>query len=198
MTETDRSTPGTPRRRPWLIVVLAALAAVLLAGIITLIVIISSGGGAGAPSSSPTPTELATITPTVTPTPTGVPAPPDDESGPSPEQQLHFKEVLESGDTAVLDQDLADPVELILAASECCGSISRAEAITELGYVGPGSGATWNFSPDDATLASLRGGDYADFFPLNAVVGISSDGFLLSFVPGSDGLISRILINVFP
>lgn len=194
-------TPEPPQRRTWPIAVLVALGVLVLAGLVALFVMLSRPGP-NEPGDTPRPTITGlpeSARPSITPTPTGVPAPPDqDESRPSPEQLERFRDALESGNTAALEQDFGSTVQVILASSECCGTISAAEALDAMSYVGPGSGATWNFTPDEATLASLRAGDYPDFFPDTAIVGLSSDGYLLSFVPGPDGLIARMLISPVP
>jgi hypothetical protein len=192
--------PGRPPRRTLLIALLVGLAILLIAVVIAVVFALNDAGRNGGPSTGPSVTDVPeTVRPTVTPTPTGVPAPPgQDEGAPSPDQLDHVRVALETGDTSSLEADLADTVDVVLMDSGCCGPVSKQDAIDGLAYVGPGSGATWDLAPDDATLATLRGGDYADFFPSNAIVAVSSNGFLLSLVPGPDQLISRMLIGTAP
>jgi hypothetical protein len=194
------TTPGSPPRRTLVIALLVGLGLLVVAGLIALVLILAPQQQGGGQTPRPTITGLpGSARPTITPSPTGVPAPPgQDESVPSPDQRKRFQDAIESGNSAALAQDLADTVDLILAGSECCGPVSKQEALDGLAYVGPGSGASWNFSPDVTTLDALRAGENAEFFPPNAIVGISSNGYLLSFVPGPDQLVARILIGTVP
>lgn len=102
-----------------------------------------------------------------------------------------------SGNTAALESDLADEVVVIYAASECCGALSPVDAITHLDYVLGDLTQTWNFSVDEATLAGYRAGFYAQYFPVDALVGISSTGAIATFVPGNDGQIVTIFLSLF-
>lgn len=186
--------PENRRRRRYLLVGGILLLCLLVAAIVVLAL-----RGQGEPASTPSPTASASETPTPSPSPTpsetATPTPEPDAEPPSDAERSHFSEALESGNTAVFDQDFADTVDVIYVATECCGPISKAEAIQALDYVNPGSGATWNFHLDEATLASCRAGIYGEFFPVDAIVGQSSDGATVSFVPGMDGLIARILLS---
>jgi len=76
------------------------------------------------------------------------------------------------GNTAALGGQLATPIVVILVATECCGTVSPVNAITNLNHVIPGSGATRNFAIDRSTRASCRSGDYGNYFPALALVGL--------------------------
>lgn len=186
--------PAPDRRRLWLLIGGIVLLAVVVA--ITVFALTRAPGGdeprptLTSESPTPTPTASETATPTPTPTATADPGP----QPPSAETREHFRDALQSGNTAALEQNLADPVNVIYAATECCGPQTPAEAIASLSYVNPGGGATWDFDLDEATLAGWRAAFYADFFPVDAIVGSSSDGYTASFVPGPDGRIVTILL----
>lgn len=190
--------PSVPqRRRTRLLLVLGGLVLLLLvAAVVTLLVVTRppapqpepTGTGSSPTSSTPTPSPTATPTPTATAEP----------EPPSEADRLHFLESMQSGNTAALEQRFAETVDVTYAATECCGPMSAVDAVNALSYVQPGSGATWDFSLDEAELEQFRAGVYGPFFPVSALVGASSDGYYASFVPGVDGRIERILLSVFP
>lgn len=189
-------TPRASRRRRYLLI-----GGILLLCLLVAVIVVLALRGGGTPSPTPSPTASASDTaspsPSPSPTPSETPTPTPDPSPqpPTDAQRAHFAEALQSGNTAVFEQDFAETVDVIYVATECCGPIPRADAIEALSYVNPGSGATWNFHLDEATLASYRAGIYGEFFPVDAIVGQSSDGATVSFVPGADGLIARILLS---
>lgn len=192
--------PSVPqRRRTRLLLVLGGIVLLLLvAAVVTLLVVTRppapqpepTGTGSSPTSSTPTPSPTATPAPTAT-------AEPEPEP-PSEADRLHFLESMQSGNTAALEQRFAETVDVTYAATECCGPMSTVDAVNALSYVQPGSGATWDFSLDEAELEQFRAGVYGPFFPVSALVGASSDGYYASFVPGVDGRIERILLSVFP
>jgi len=141
------------------------------------------------PTPSPSPSETATAAPTPSPTATISPPPAEDA------RAANFVDAMTSGNTAALEGELANSIFVAQAATGCCGDVDPVTAINLLDYVNPGSGATWNFSIDEATLADYRSGEYAEYFPPQALVGQSSDGFLVSFIPAEPGgLIETLLI----
>lgn len=190
-------TPVAPRRRRWVWILVAALA---LSMVLVLTFFLLRPGQADGPvptqaateTSTPSPSASTSATATATPTPTStesVPPQPDPRAA-------NFTDAMTSGNTAALEQELADPIVVILVASECCGPLSPVEAINNLNYVNPGSGAAWNFAVDESTLASWRSGDYGSYFPTQALVGLSSDGYVVSFIPASPGgLIETLFIG---
>mgnify|MGYP000546896494 CR=1 FL=1 len=182
MTETPSAT-----RRSRLVWILAAVLALVIVFVVAFVLV--QRGQAPGPVPSPTSTGVSTPSPSqsgsanATPTPTAIESPP-----PEPDARAaSFVDALTSGNTAALEQELADPIVVILVATECCGPVSPVEAITNLNYVNPGSGATWNFAIDESTLASYRSGDYGIYFPAQALVGLSSDGYVVSFIPAAAG-----------
>ncbi|MFZ2963139.1 MAG: hypothetical protein WA006_00455 [Rhodoglobus sp.] len=190
--------PSAPqRRRTRLLLVIGGIVLLLLvAAVVTLLVVTRPP----APQPQPTGTGSSPASSTPTPSPTATPAPTAtaEPEPPSEADRLHFLESMQSGNTAALEQRFAETVEVTYAATECCGPMSAVDAVNALSYVQPGSGATWDFSLDEAELEQFRAGVYGPFFPVNALVGASSDGYYASFVPGVDGRIERILLSVFP
>lgn len=99
-----------------------------------------------------------------------------------------------TGDYAALEPHLADPVHVILAASEAYGDQTPDQAVTNLGYLDQASGG-WDFAPATSDLNSYRNGDYAQYFPVSAVVGVSSDDYVVSFIFDGSGDIGGIFIS---
>ena len=101
---------------------------------------------------------------------------------------------LNTGNTAAIEGYLANPVNFILAATECCGPVTPAEAITNLAYVGDAT-APWTATPE-ATIDTYRAGFYVDYFPAGALVFASADAdpYVISFVVTS-GQITQIFIS---
>lgn len=187
---------GSSRRR-MLIAAIVALVVLIAAG--TLAVVLLKGGGA--------PTEVPTV-PSAHPetsagpeTPTSGPSPSPSPSAttpaavpPSAEDRQFFLESLQSGNTAALEGRFADTVQVVIAASDCCGPLGRGDALGQLSYVQPGTTATWDFTLDESTLTAYRSGFYGQYFPVEAIVGVSSDGFVASFLPAADGEIVTLFM----
>ena len=72
--------------------------------------------------------------------------------------------------------------------------LTGVQAVQQLSTVQPGTSATWSFALDAATLAAYRDGFYGQYFPGDALVGQSSDGFVASFLPGADGTIGTMFL----
>lgn len=89
---------------------------------------------------------------------------------------------LNTGNTAAIEGYLTDPVNFIIAATECCGPVTPAEAITNLAYVS-GATAPWTATPE-TTIDTYRAGFYVDYFPAGALVFASADAdpYVISFV----------------
>ena len=187
-------TPAAPRRSR-VVWILAAVLALVIVFVVAFFLL--QRGLTVDPVPSPTSTEVSTPSPSpsgnanATPTPTATESVPP---GPDP-RAANFVDAMTSGNTAALEGELANPIFVAQAATGCCGDVDPVTAINLLDYVNPGSGATWNFAIDEATLADYRSGEYAEYFPPQALVGQSSDGFLVSFIPAEPGgLIETLLI----
>jgi len=103
-----------------------------------------------------------------------------------------------SGNTAALEQELATSILVAKAATGCCGPVDQVTAISLMDYVNPGSGATWNFALDEATLAGYRSGELGGYFPVEALVGVSSDGYVVSFAPAAPGGLIETILMALP
>lgn len=84
-----------------------------------------------------------------------------------------------SGNYAALEDYLADPVKVIIAASEGLGDRTPAQALADLKYL-DGSG-TWDFDLPATTLTDYKSGDYKQYFPTKALVGKAANGKVIAF-----------------
>jgi hypothetical protein len=129
----------------------------------------------------PAPTQSTKPVESVTPEPVETTEAPVEPVGLSDEDYENLRASIESGNTAALEQYLTNPVNFIIAASECCGPLTPLEAISGLDYISAAVGP-WSPTPD-AELAQFRAGFYVDYFPEGAYVIQSSDAdpYVVSF-----------------
>ncbi len=173
---------------------IALFAVVVVAGVVAVLLLRGGGSAPAVTNTAPgpslvTPSASSSTTPEATPTPTATTPEP-----PSAEDRLLYLESLQSGNTAAIYDRFSGPVQVIVAASGCCGSLSRDATMEQLAYVEPGTTATWNFTVDESTLAAYRAGFYGQYFPVDALVGVSSSGFVASFLPNADGTIATLFM----
>ena len=83
-----------------------------------------------------------------------------------------------SKNTQALEGYMADTVEVRLEASGCCGSITKAEALSQLSYLDPAVG--WDFNPTNPILINLAAA-VPDYYGSNWIVGVASNEYLVSF-----------------
>jgi len=149
---------------------------------------------------------LAGCAPAAAPAPSAAPGAPSAEPGASPTgnesggdgtpsetaapelsqaDRDELAEAVRSGDAAAIEDRLADPVEVVVAASECCGLVTPAEAIAQLAYIQDAPGP-WDFALPETTVDGYReSAYYGEFFPEDVLVGRAADGTLVAF--GIDG-----------
>lgn len=148
----------------------ALLAAVLVAGCST-------------PAAEPT-TDPSTSPTAVDPTPTSSVSPTPTAPGVDPDALAAVRESLAasiaSGNTAALASWVTDPVQVTIAASEFSEPLSPYEAAAQVDYVIDLT-ATWDFARPDSTIDLYRAGSYAQHFPADALVGLSSAGAVIAF-----------------
>ena len=106
----------------------------------------------------------------------------------------NIKAVFASGNSAALEGYMASTVNVIFAASEGLGNRTAAQATADITSFMTGATDPWNFSLPAATLINYRSGDYATYFPANAVVGKSND-MVISFSFNSDNKISGVFLT---
>lgn len=106
----------------------------------------------------------------------------------------NIKESITSGNTAALEGYMASTVRVIIAASEGVGDRTPVQAIGDLNYVM--AGGTWDFALPAATLAKYQAGDYKQYFPSTAFVGLSSKKYVVSFQFDSNAKINGIFMTI--
>ena len=138
---------------------------------------------AGCTPDEPAPEPSNTITPveSVTPQPEPTTEAPVEPAGLSDADYENLHDSISSGNTAALEGYLSNPVNFVIAASECCGPVTPLEAISGLDYISAAIGP-WT-EPSPAVLAQYRAGFYVDYFPDGAYVIQSSDAdpYVVSF-----------------
>ncbi len=117
-----------------------------------------------------------------------------ENTAPSASDLENIEASITSGNTAALEGYMAKKVTVILAASECCGSRTPAQAVADVAYVEAGTDP-WDFSLPQATLDGYAAGDYAQYFPDDALVGKSANDYVISFTFNADGDIKGIFMT---
>jgi hypothetical protein len=138
---------------------------------------------AGCTPDEPAPAPSDTVTPveSVTPEPEETTAAPVEPEGLSAADYENLHDSIASGNTAALEGYLSNPVNFIIAASECCEPLTPLQAISGLDYISAAVGP-WA-EPSAAQLAQYQAGFYVDYFPAGAYVIQSSDAdpYVVSF-----------------
>ncbi len=109
--------------------------------------------------------------PTVEPSPTIQPEPTIDVS-----EQIVA--AITSKNTQALEGYMADTVEVRLEASECCGPITKAEAMSQLSYLDPAVG--WSFDATNPIIISLAT-NVPNYYGSGWIVGVASNEYIVSF-----------------
>jgi len=117
------------------------------------------------------------------------------EDSPAAANEENIKDSIKSGNTAALEGYMASTVRVIIAASEGVGNRTPTQAINDLKYLDSATDP-WNFALSTDTLNEYANGDYAQYFPLGAVVGKSADDKVVSFTFNSSGKINGIFMAV--
>lgn len=154
---------------------LAALAATVL------VLMLSACWPGGTPSADPSDTPTTPVE-TVVPEETETPEP----EGLDEDDYANILAAIETGNTAAIESYLSNPVNFIIAASECCGPVTPVEAIANLDYA-EGGADPWTVTPE-GTVDVYRTGFYVDYFPEGAFVVESADAdpMVISFTIAGD------------
>lgn len=115
-------------------------------------------------------------------------------SVPTDELKTNIQDAVKAGNISALEGYIASPVKVILAASEGLGDRTPQQAVADLKYISEGTDP-WNFALPESTLSAWRAGPYKQYFPPNAVVGKSANGYVISFSFNSEGKISTIFMT---
>lgn len=121
------------------------------------------------------------VTPTLSPTPVPI--------------KDNIEAAIGTMNTATLEGYIASSVTVVLAASEFGGPRTPAQAITDLNYLSSATGP-WDFDLPADVISAYQSGFYAQYFPDGAIVGKSSDNYIVSFGLNEDGDIDQIFMAV--
>jgi hypothetical protein len=83
-----------------------------------------------------------------------------------------------SKNTQALEGYMADIVQVRLEASGCCGPITKAEAMSQLSYLDPAVG--WSFDPANPVIVDLAINS-PDYYGTGWLVGVASNEYIVSF-----------------
>jgi len=156
-----------------------------LLGIVSMLVLVVIGGGAYflgfkkstldeqevSVSQSVTDKDLLTATPTLTPSPTS-------EVEPNSYASEQVTAAITVKNTQPIEGYMADTVHVRLEASSCCGVITKAEAMSQLSYLDPAVG--WSFDPTNPVLVDLATA-VPDYYGSGWIVGVASNEYVFSF-----------------
>jgi hypothetical protein len=132
--------------------------------------------GGAAPSPSPSPSEAVSESATPSETPSPTPTPVAGNLTPLDIQKIEDAISLEQHDS--LNHYLGNPIEVVNVANASDQNRSPSSTVKDLDYLNGTTGWTWSLDAD--TLDSYRAGTYGKWFPVDAIVGESSEGYVIS------------------
>lgn len=118
----------------------------------------------------------------------------EESDGPSDDDLANIQAAISTQNYAALEGYMADTVTVILAASEGLGERTPVQAVADLAYLNDAD-TPWNFALDSATLSEWSSGDYNSYFPEDALVGRSANGYVVSFQFNDAGDITDIFFT---
>jgi hypothetical protein len=102
-----------------------------------------------------------------------------------------FETAIPAKKYADLSEFMTAKVNLIKYASSCCGLISKAQAISEMGYLS-GAVGPWNFADNNPIAVKLEASDPDNF--KGAFVGTSANNYAVGLVLDDNFLISKVVL----
>ena len=194
------SEPNAARRSPtWVWIALSVLLLALVVGSVLLLIRFGPNAPTYAPSATPDIAPTATPTASLTPVPTPTPTSPVGQGTFDSDMTGVVLEILNSGNTAVLDQGgyFTDPILVIAAASDLNKHQTPADAVTSMQFLIDGQAANSWGAVSDTDLATYRSGQYGQNFPAGAIVVQSVTGHVISFI-GDRRSITTMFISAQP
>lgn len=172
-----------------------------ISGIAITLIVIGAVGGAfyfgksqvqkvANPTQAPSPTSVQIEQINSTPVPTQESTP--DFVNPSATIE-NIKASVESRNYAALEGYMTSKVSVILYASECCGLISKQEAVSQMSYLNNGK-APWDFSYPNPIEKKLEDADPANF--KGNIIGTASNGTTVSFHLNDKFLVDRVFMAI--
>lgn len=102
-----------------------------------------------------------------------------------------IQSAIESKNYAALEQEMADTISVTLYASECCGLVTKTQAIKQLDYLSQAT-APWIWDQDNAIIQQIKTAQPTTFG--KGTIGISNNKYVLSYEVTEDK-ISAIYIS---
>src|SRR3990167_289224 len=102
----------------------------------------------------------------------------------------NVQNAVNTGSYSALQSNLASKVTVVKVGSGS-STMSSAEAIAALSYLSGATGS-WNW---DGSSSQYQSGSYGQYFGDNAIVGTSSDGYVISANVDQNGQIDAILVS---
>lgn len=103
------------------------------------------------------------------------------------------KKATESLNSATLKLVLAPSVTVVVAGSTTTNQPAE-QAANSLAFLTDARGP-WNWNPTQQQLDQLRTGPYAQYFGDNTIIGVSSNGYAVSYTVNAQGQIESIFIT---
>ncbi len=143
------------------------------------------------PTPAETVTSVLTPTATVTPTPIETATPVPTATATEDGRLTAFEEAVNAKNYKKAENMLADTVNYIVEASECCGDIPKAQAMENFkGYTYDVD--TFNFSQDQQAVKKLKvniGKGFED-----DIIGIASNGRVMAYQVNADGKVGYLYV----
>ena len=103
------------------------------------------------------------------------------------------KKATESRNSADIKPSLAPTVTVVIAGSSITTQTAD-QAANSLEFLNDARGP-WNWSPTQQQLNQLRSGPYAQYFGDNTIIGVSANGYAVSYTVSGEGKITDIFIS---
>ena len=107
------------------------------------------------------------------------------------ELKENIKAAINTGNFQPFEGYMADKVNVILEASECCGVKNSTDAALQLKYLNDAEGP-WNFDQSNETIKKLKEIEPTKYGPESAFIGIASNEYIVSFKFNAENKISDI------
>jgi len=107
----------------------------------------------------------------------------------------NIKAAINTGNFQPFEGYMADKVNVILEASECCGLLTKNEASSQLNYLKDAVGP-WNFDQSNETIKKLKELEPSKYGPESAFIGIAANEYTVSFKFNADNKISGVTMAV--
>ncbi len=94
-----------------------------------------------------------------------------------------------------LSSVMADSVNVVIAASEQQGFVTKVQAIADMAYFNSAT-SPWNFNINAATLATYKNGSYRTYLASAGVFGVSANNYFVAFSLDASNKISQVFMAV--